>query len=128
LNISKRNKINAYLQLEKILSRYKKTLVGYSVKDVIDNKLVNKMNPRPILIGTKTRAIHKFSSENIVFLQPTRIIARKRIEVSFRLVKRLFLDPVFIDHLEKNPNLKLTLLITGPIATGQYPYFEKLID
>ena len=127
LNISKREKINAYLQFEKILSRYKKTLVGYSVKDVIHNKLVDRNNPRPILIGLKTRAIDKFSSENIVFLQPTRIIGRKRIEVSFRLVRRLFLDQVFIDNIEKNPNLKLTLLITGPIAAGQYAYFEKLI-
>ena len=127
LNISKRNKINAYLQFEKILSRYKKALVGYSVKDVIENKLVDRNNPKPILIGAKTRAIQKFSSENIVFLQPTRIIARKKIELSFRLINRLFIDPIFLDHLAKNPNLKLTLLITGPIATGQYAYFEKLI-
>ncbi|HEC44054.1 MAG TPA: glycosyltransferase [Bacteroides sp.] len=127
-NISKRDKINAYLQIEKILSRYKKTLVGYSVKDVISNKLVDQKNPKPILIGSKTKAIDKFSSENIVFLQPTRIISRKRIEVSFLLIKGIFLDPVFIDHLEKNPNLKLTLLITGPIAAGQYAYFEKLIE
>jgi glycosyltransferase involved in cell wall biosynthesis len=128
LNIPKRKKINAYVQFEKILSRYRKALVGYSVKDVMENKLVDSNNPRPILIGTKTRAIQKFSSENIVFLQPTRIIARKKIEVSFRLIRRLFTDPVFNDHLAKNPNLKLTLLITGPIATGQYTYFEKLIE
>ncbi len=127
LNMPKRKKINAYLQFEKILSRYKKALVGYSVKDVIQNKLVDASNPRPILIGTKTKPIEKFSSENIIFLQPTRIIARKRIEIGFRLIKKLFLDPVFIDQLEKHPNLKLTMLITGPIATGQYTYFEKLI-
>jgi glycosyltransferase involved in cell wall biosynthesis len=128
LNISKRKKIDSYLQFEKILSRYKKTLVGYSVKDVIELKLVDRNNPRPILMGAKTKAIEKYSSENIIFLQPTRIIARKRIEVSFRLIKRFFQDPVFLDHLEKNKNLKLTLLITGPIATGQYGYFEKLIE
>ncbi len=127
LNISKRKKINAYLQFEKILSRYKNTLVGYSVKDVIHNKLVGEKNPRPILIGTKTRAVENFSTENIVFLQPTRIISRKKIELGFRLIKRLFQDTVFIDHLEKHSNLKLTLLITGPIAIGQYSYFEELI-
>lgn len=127
VNISKRKKIDAYLQFEKILSRYKKTLIGYSVKDVIENKLVKHKNAKPILIGYKTRPISKFSSENIIFLQPTRIIARKRIEVGFRLIKKIFEDPVFVDHLEKNSNLKLTLLITGPIATGQHQYFEKLI-
>ena len=127
LNIPKRKKINAYLQFEKILSRYKNTLVAYSVKDVMDNKLVDEKNPRPILIGAKTKAIDKFSSEKIVFLQHTRIISRKRIELGFRLIKKLFQNQVFIEHLEKHPNLKLTLLITGPIATGQYTYFEKLI-
>ncbi len=128
LNISKRDEINAYLQFEKILSRYKNTLVGYSVKDVIQNKLVDEANPRPILIGCKTRPIEKFASENIIFLQPTRIISRKKIEVGFRLIRRIFHDPVFIDHLDKHLNLKLTLLITGPIATGQYAYFERLIE
>ena len=53
----------------------------------IQNKLVDENNPRPILIGTKTRAIEKFASENIIFLQPTRIIARKRIETGFKLIR-----------------------------------------
>jgi len=127
LNISKRQKINAYVQFEKILSHYKKTLIGYSVKDVIQNNLVDQKNARPILIGSKTKVIEKFSFENIVFLQPTRIISRKRIEVSFRLVKKLFENPVFTDHFKNNQNLKLTLLITGPIATGHHEYFERLI-
>jgi len=126
-NITKREKINTYIQFEQILSRYKNTLVGYSVKDVIQNKLVDEKNPKPILIGTKTKTIDRFLSENIIFLQPTRIISRKRIEVGFRLIQLFFQDPVFISHLEKNKNLKLSLLITGPIATGQYDYFEKLI-
>ncbi len=127
-NITKREKINAYIQFEKILSRYKNTLVGYSVKDVIENKLVDKKNPRPILIGNKTRVLNYYSAENIIFLQPTRIISRKRIEVGFNLIQMFFTNPIFIDHLEKNENLKLSLLITGPIAKGQYEYFERLIN
>ncbi len=127
LNIPKRQKINAYLQFEKILSRYKNTLIGYSVDDVINSRLVDKDNPKPILIGYKTKSLNKFSSENVVFLQPTRILSRKRIEVSFKLVKRIFEDEIFIDKLINHTNLKLTILITGPIATGHYEYFEKLI-
>ena len=127
LNMSKRKKIEAYQQFEKILSRYNETLIGYSVKDVIQNNLVDQANPRPILIGTKTKSIEKFGSENIIFLQPTRIISRKRIEIGFKLIRKIFKDKIFIDHLEKHPKLKLTMVITGPIATGQYIYFERLI-
>ena len=127
INISKRNKINAFYQFEKILSRYSTLLISYSVSDAIRNKLVDLKNPRAILIGTKTRPVEKFLIENIVFLQPTRIIARKRIELGFKLIKRLFSNQNVIDRLNSTPNLKFTILVTGPIATGHYEYFQKLI-
>ena len=127
LNISKRNKINAFYQFEKILSRYSKLLISYSVIDVIKNKLVDINNNRPILIGAKTKPIEKFLNENIIFLQPTRIIARKRIELGFKLIKRLFRNQNVINRLLSTPNLKLTILVTGPIATGHYEYFQILI-
>ncbi len=127
LNISKRKKINAFYQFEKILSRYSNTLISYSVSDVIKNKLVDSNNPRPILIGIKTKPVEKFLNENIIFLQPTRIIARKRIELGFRLIKQLFTNTSLTDRLKLTSNLKLTLLVTGPIASGHYEYFLKLI-
>ncbi len=127
VNISKRRKINAYNQFEKVLSRYNTTLVGYSVKDILKNNLVDIENPEPILIGSKTLKIENFLTENIIFLQPTRIITRKRIEIGFRLVKRLFNNPNFIDRMRNTPNLKITLLVTGPIALGHFDYFKKLI-
>jgi hypothetical protein len=40
----------------------------------------------------------------------------------------LFDDEEFVDYFEENDNLKLTLLITGPIATGHLNYFLKLIS
>lgn len=127
VNISKRGKINAFYQFEKILARYRETLVGYSVNDVLRNNLVNKDNPRPILTGTKTRTIKNFMNENIIFLQPTRIIQRKRIELGFKLIRRMFKNKHFIKRLKSTPNLKLTLIVTGPIALGQFDYFKKLI-
>lgn len=128
VNISKRRKINAFYQFEKILSRYRDALVCYSVSDVNKNKLVSKSNPKPILIGSKTMPIEQFLSENIIFLQPTRIIARKRIELGFKLVKRMFNNRHFLDRLKSTQNLKLTLIVTGPIAVGHYDYFNKLLN
>jgi len=126
---SKRKKINTFFQFEKVLSRYCETLISYSVKDVIDSNLVSQENPRPILIGArKTKALGKFLTENIVFLQPTRIISRKRIETGFELVEQLFEDEAFYKRFKETKNLKLTILITGPIAAGHYEYFKRLLN
>ena len=128
LNISKRQKINAFHQFEKVLSRYKPALVSYSVNDVLTNKLVDSSNPKPLLIGGgKTRAIQNFLNENIIFLQPTRIISRKRIELGFRLVSKIFEEQDFLEKLKKTTNLKLTIIVTGPIAAGHFDYFERLL-
>ncbi|MEA1897937.1 MAG: phosphodiester glycosidase family protein [Bacteroidota bacterium] len=127
-SISKREKISTFYQFEKVLSRYKKTLIAYSAKDVVINKLVEEKNVKPILIGYgKTKPVNNFLAENIIFLQPTRIIGRKRIETGFRLVKRLFDRKKLKSKFGETDNLKLTILVTGPIAKGHYRYFEKLI-
>ena len=126
-NPIKRVKINTYYQFEKILSRYKNTLIGYSVKDVIENRLVIERNSGPILIGNKTKAKVNFLAENIIFLQPTRIIARKRIEIGFRLISKMLDNKVIIEKFRETENLKLTLLVTGPIANGQFNYFNKIL-
>jgi glycosyltransferase involved in cell wall biosynthesis len=123
----KRRNINAILQLEKILARYKSRLIAYSVDDVEDNELVSELNPSPILIGHKTRPLQKFSAENIIFLQPTRIISRKRIEQGFGLLQKLFENPEIINRLNTTPNLKITLLISGPVASGHFGYYKKII-
>ncbi len=126
-NVSKREKINTFYQFEKILSRYSKALISYSVSDVIKNNLVDKKDPRPILIGAKTKPVEKFLAENIIFLQPTRIITRKRIELGFKLIRKLFNNVNFIERFRITDNLKLTIIITGPIAVGHFEYFQNLI-
>lgn len=123
----KRRNINAILQLEKILARYKNRLIAYSVDDVETNKLVSESNPSPILIGHKTRSIQNFSVENIIFLQPTRIISRKRIELGFSLLQKLFDNQEMRNRLNTTPNLKITLLISGPVASGHFGYYKKII-
>ncbi len=126
-NISKRKKLDTLKQFEKVFSRNSKRLVAYSVDGVIDNELVDLNNPHPILIGNKTKVFNNFVDENIIFLQPTRIVSRKRIEVGFRLVKELFEKRKFLNKFNEAPNLKLTILVTGPIPPGQGGYFIKLI-
>ena len=126
-NVSKRKKLDTLMQFEKVFSRNSKRLVAYSVTGVIENELVDLTNPHPILIGNKTKVFKNFVDENIIFLQPTRIVSRKRIEVGFKLVKELFESKRFLNKFYESPNLKLTILVTGPIPPGQGKYFIKLI-
>ncbi|NOZ47797.1 MAG: glycosyltransferase [Chlorobi bacterium] len=126
-DLSKRRKFETFKQLKSILSRYKSALVGYSAEDVRKLHLVDEKNPEPIIIGHKTRRVKNFLKENVIFLQPTRIIERKRIGVGFRLIEKLFNLNDFVAKFSESANLKLTILITGPIALGQYNYFKKLI-
>nr|WP_320117721.1 phosphodiester glycosidase family protein [uncultured Marinifilum sp.] len=127
-DINKRKRIEAMYQMEKMLSRYhKNALISYSVKDVLQYKLVDKKNPQPIYIGYKTKAMHKFLSENIIFLQPTRVISRKRIELGFDLIRKMLELDSLKEKIRESDDLKLTILISGPIPLGQYPYFQKLL-
>lgn len=125
--IDKRRKINAFLQFEKILSRYKEQLVSYSVQDVLKSKLVSRNNPMPILMGQKTMPVNEFIAENVIFLQPTRIISRKRIELGFQLLLKMLSNEEMINKLNHAPKLKVTLLITGPIAEGHFEYYRELV-
>lgn len=127
-NVTKRDKLNTFYQFEKVLSRYEDSLVAYSVNDVIQRGLVNEHDPRPILIGhNKTRVVENFLTENIIFLQPTRIIVRKRIETGFRLIHKIFESEQFSKKFRETEDLKITLIVTGPIADGHFEYFRKLL-
>jgi len=124
----KRKNIDTFIQLETILSRYDKQLLSYSVEDVLRNNLVNEKDPRPILIGENTTRVDRFIKENIILLQPTRIISRKRIETSFSLLLKMFQAEEMSLRFRKTSHMKMTLVITGPIASGHYNYFKKLIE
>jgi len=124
----KRKNINTFIQLEKILSRYSEGLLSYSVEDVLDQELVSEQNPRPILIGERSTMVDRFIRENIILLQPTRIISRKRIETSFSLLLKMFQGEEMKQRFRKTSHLKMTLIITGPIASGHYGYYKKLVQ
>jgi hypothetical protein len=104
----KRKNINTFIQVEKMLSRYKKKLIAYSVQDVLERGLVAEHNPKPILIGDRTGGVDKFIGENIILLQPTRIISRKRIETSFNLLLKMFEEEEMNLRFRKTANLKIT--------------------
>ena len=124
----KRKNIDTFIQLEEMLSGYRNKLLCYSVKDLLGKELVSEKDPRPILVGENTSRVDRFIKENIILLQPTRIISRKRIETSFNLLLKMFQEEEMILRFRKTSHMKMTLIITGPIAAGHFAYFKKLVE
>lgn len=117
-----------FSQLAAIFANYGKKVPLASSADILKQEINNITDLTPMLVGSQNREHIDFEKDNIILLQPTRIIARKKIEVDFTLLKLLFDDEEFVEYFEDNSNLKLTLLVTGPIATGHLNYFIKLLN
>ncbi len=121
--MSKRASIKAYMQVASIFSNNKNSITVHKVH----NHKNSQRSLLPILFGNETQKDFDFVNNNIVFLQPTRVVSRKNIETNFKLVKKLFSNPEFANKFIDNPQLHLSIIVTGPIPQGQQNYYEQLI-
>jgi glycosyltransferase involved in cell wall biosynthesis len=117
----------AWSQVREILSAGRSKLPARAVGDVLEEGRFTAEARRPMLIAGNKQANVDFANANTIFLQATRIISRKRIEVNFKLIEKLFGNPRFLKAFLDHPEEKLTLLISGPVAPGNDPYLERLI-
>jgi glycosyltransferase involved in cell wall biosynthesis len=117
----------AWGQVAEILSAGRAKLPARAVGDVLAAKKFTAETRRPMLISGKKQAHVDFANANTVLLQATRIISRKRIELNFKLIEKLFGNPRFLKTFLDHPEEKLTLLISGPVARGNDAYLERLI-
>ena len=120
--MSKRDIIKAFMQVSTIFANEKDTITVHTAAHHKDSE----RSLRPILLGYKTIKEFDFVNNNIVFLQPTRVISRKSIELNFKLIKRLFDYDSFAEKFNTNPQLKLSLIVSGPIPHGQQNYYHEL--
>ncbi|MCP5041140.1 MAG: glycosyltransferase [bacterium] len=98
------------------------------IGDAIQEGLFQEEPHLPALLGNNDRERVDFTRDNMILLQPTRIISRKRIGLIFDMLQKLFEDPAFAQVFEANSSLKLTVMVTGPVANGQQRYFERLLE
>ena len=85
---------------------------------------VKAQKEQPFIIGWEQE--DDFSPANtLLFLQPTRIIRRKQIEKNFEILEALCQNKNFLQYLSKQKK-KILLLISGPVAAGNFAYFQKL--
>ena len=120
--MSKRDIIKAFMQVSTIFANDKESITVHTASHHKDSE----RSLRPILLGYKTIKKFDFVNNNIVFLQPTRVISRKSIELNFKLIKRLFSYDSFAEKFNTNPQLKLSLIVSGPIPHGQQNYYRDL--
>jgi len=120
--MSKRDIIKAFMQVSTIFANNKDTITVHAAA----RHTRSERSLRPILLGYKTIQKVDFVNNNIVFLQPTRVISRKAIELNFKLVKLLFGYDSFSEKFVSNPQLKLSLIVSGPIPHGQQDYYNEL--
>ncbi len=120
--MSKRDIIKAFMQVSTIFANKKDTITVHTAKRHTESE----RSLRPILLGYKTIKKFDFVNNNIVFLQPTRVISRKSIELNFKLIKRLFSYESFSEKFITNPQLTLSLIVSGPIPHGQQEYYQDL--
>lgn len=120
--MSKRDIIKAFMQVSTIFANKKDSITVHTAA----HHTKSKRSLKPILLGYKTIKDFDFVNNNIVFLQPTRVISRKSIELNFKLIKRLFSYDNFAEKFITNPQLKLSLIVSGPIPHGQQNYYEDL--
>ncbi|MBU2927275.1 phosphodiester glycosidase family protein [Winogradskyella psychrotolerans] len=120
--MSKRDIIKAFMQVSTIFANKKDSITVHTAAHHTESK----RSLKPILLGHKTIKNFDFVNNNIVFLQPTRVISRKSIELNFKLIKRLFSYDSFAEKFTTNPQLKLSLIVSGPIPHGQQNYYHDL--
>ncbi|MDV7187980.1 phosphodiester glycosidase family protein [Lutibacter sp. TH_r2] len=120
--MSKRDIIKAFMQVSTIFANKKETITVHKTAE----HTKSERSLKPILLGYKTIKKFDFVNNNIVFLQPTRVISRKSIELNFKLIKRLFSYDTFSEKFDTNPQLTLSLIVSGPIPHGQQNYYHEL--
>ena len=97
------------------------------IDEVIRNASVANYFPRPVVVSAQKKSVEDFMKNNIILLQPTRIIRRKRIEMDFSLIRSLLMNGRLGRYFEAHRHVNISLLVTGPISIGQNPYFHFLL-
>ncbi|MBL6990395.1 MAG: phosphodiester glycosidase family protein [Bacteriovoracaceae bacterium] len=117
-------------RLHLVLSEGQKQLISQDAFKIDISGHCYKSNEEraPLVIGHQAGLKINLRRGNLLFVQPTRILSRKSIETNFLFIDLLLRNRKFFNFFNSNPNLTITILITGPVASGHELYFERLLD
>jgi len=123
-------RINILKRMEILLCGEDLTLHSKAVKNYLNIDVNWFENAIPLLLGVEDNISHTLLTGNLLFVQPTRIIKRKRIEYNFDFIKSLLTHSTFKEIFDRNSALTITLYVSGPLAfpfDAHCAYFNQLI-
>jgi len=127
--VDDQERINILKRMEMLLRGEDKTLCSQAVNKYLNIDTNWIENATPLLLGFEDNISHTLLTGNLLFVQPTRIIARKRIEYDFNFIQSLLTHSTFTAIFDKNPALTITLYVSGPLAfpfDAHCHYFNRL--
>jgi hypothetical protein len=117
----------ALRQLEIVLAGGRNVITTCLPSDLGKTERLRAPYAEACVFSANKEQLKDFRTDNLIFLQPTRLLSRKRFERNFVLVERLFERSAMDKLFSTNPNMTLTLLVTGPVADGHNAYLEKIV-
>ncbi|MCK5054263.1 MAG: glycosyltransferase family 4 protein [Anaerolineales bacterium] len=120
---------SARLRMGYILSDGEASVHPVPVESHIDNLSNWMANQKPCMLGARAGLSFDPTSENLIYLlQPTRVVARKRIQRELHLLGALMDYPPFRNAFEQNTALQLVLHITGPTPIEHQVDLEAVLQ
>ncbi|NIS78642.1 MAG: hypothetical protein GTO14_00050 [Anaerolineales bacterium] len=118
----------ARLRMGYILSDGEPILHSIPVDDHLANLADWMGGQKPCFLGARAGLSLDPTSETLIYLlQPTRVIARKRIERNLFLIRALLEHSPFFNTFEKDERRQLVLHITGPTPIEHQADLEEVL-
>jgi len=116
------------LRMAHILSDGEALIRPVAVEEFVAGASGWMRNQLPVVCGAEPGLeLDIASSDALYLLQPTRVVARKRIERDWELIGALLEHPPFREAFEIRPALTLTLHITGPVPIEHQADLERVL-
>ncbi len=116
------------LRMALILSDGNPVIRTIAVGSHLQNLKKWMIRQKPMVCSNHDRQSLDLTSDRIIyFLQPTRIVDRKRIEKDFHLIGALLKYPLFLSEFGKNKEQKIVLHITGPVPIEHEADLETIL-
>ena len=125
---TKQDVVSSRRRMTYILSDGKSKISPIPVSKHITNLKNWMKEQKPTVCGFREGLELDLTSKKIIYcLQPTRVIARKRIEKDLHLFSALMNYPDFRMKFESNKDLQLVLHITGPVPIEHQADLETVL-
>lgn len=119
---------SARLRMGYILSDGEPAPMTIAVREHLSDIKIWMQNQRPVVIAAQAGLTLDLTTDDLIYLlQPTRIIARKRIQRDVELVGALLEESEIRKEFESNEERQLVLHITGPVPIEHQADLEVIL-